>query len=102
MDTEQFNKMMSALEEKASIFVDAMSQIEDSSKNVPGKAAMTTNVKTGTTKEEAPKATLDDLYTVLQSVDGKLSLIQESTTTISDYVEEVRSSNVKLREKKKE
>jgi hypothetical protein len=99
MDSDQFEKMMSALESKAKIFVGVMNDLNsDESYN---------NLKTGTSSIKSPgstsekQATITDLYNIMSSVDRKLSYIAKSNDNVSKYVDEIRTSDITLKKDKK-
>jgi hypothetical protein len=100
MDSEQFEKMMNALEDKAKIFVDVMNDIDGSSIEVGkgSKAASLSTINTISKSNRQPK-NMDDIFAIMQSVDSKLSTIAKSNDNLSKYVDEIRSSDIGIRKK---
>ena len=102
MDSDQFEDMMDALEEKAAIFVDVMNDLDKKSPEKVqkgAKSAPTSAVKSGS-KTGPPAKSMDDLFRVMQSVDQKLASIAKSNDNLSKYVDEIRSSDIDLKGKK--
>ena len=99
MDSDQFEKMMSALEDKAKIFVGVMNDLD------AGESS--NNLKTGTSAVKTPtaasekQATITDLYNIMSSVDRRLSSIAKSNDNVSKYVDEIRTSDTTLKKDKK-
>lgn len=95
MDSDQFENMMDALEEKASIFVDIINDIDksDSERVKKGtKAGVTSTIKTST-KNTPVEKNMNDIYSVMVSVDQKLSFIVKSNDNLSKYVDEIRGDS---------
>lgn len=99
MDSDQFEKMMDSLEEKASIFVDIINDLDSETTKVSKgtKAVGGIGVKTG--KSGGTTATMDDLMQIMSSVDRRLASIARSNDNLSKYVDEIRTSDVSLRRK---
>jgi hypothetical protein len=102
MDSDQFEDMMDALEDKAEIFIDIMNDLDTSSAEKVqkgAKAATVTPVKSGAKAGPPPKS-MDDLFKVMQSVDQRLASIAKNSDNLSKYVDEIRSSDIDLKKKK--
>lgn len=90
MDSEQFEKMMDALEDKAKILVDVMNDVqEDTSKS--NKAPLST-VRTGGSKV-TPQKTLDDVYNIMSQMQRDTASIAKSSDKLSKYVDEIRGGD---------
>jgi X-X-X-Leu-X-X-Gly heptad repeat protein len=99
MDSDQFEKMMNALEDKAKVFVDVINQLDKGEKKEAGKgtkAAPSPQVKTAT-KTGQPAKTMNDLYSIMKQVDSRLASISESSDNISKYVDEIKSGDLNLK-----
>ena len=82
MDSEQFENMMDALEEKASTLVDVINQIEE---GVNGS-----EIKISTVGEKG--ATMDDLIKVMNRMDARLGQIAATNNNISSYVNQLKAN----------
>jgi hypothetical protein len=103
MDSDQFESMMDALEDKAQIFVDVMNDLDKSGpEKVKGgtKGAPAVQVKSTSTQSGPKTRTMNDLYAIMQQVDQKLGNIAKSNDNMSKYVDEIRSSDIDLKKKK--
>lgn len=103
MDSDQFEDMMDALEDKAQIFIDVMNDLDKSEpEKVKGgtKGATTGQVKGKAAPAGPPAKTMNDLYTIMQQVDQKLANIAKTNDNMSKYVDEIRSSDIDLKKKK--
>lgn len=99
MDSDQFESMMSALEDKAKVFVDVINELDKGEKKAAtkgAKAAPSPQVKT-TGKAGAPAKTMNDLYSIMQQVDLKLASISKSSDNISKYVDDIKGGDLKLK-----
>jgi phage-related protein len=96
MDSEQFSKMMDALEDKSKILLDVMENVSKRTEKSEGSVSMVTPVKTGGTSTPAGKS-IDDLYNIMAMADQKLGSIQKSNENVSKYINEIRSGEVKLK-----
>ena len=101
MDSDQFEKMMNALEDKAKIFVNIMNDIESSNEPITkgtkgaGGSLIKQNIKGGDQQK-----TINDLYGVMVSVNQNLSTIAKSNDNLSKYVDEIRGGDLSLKKKK--
>jgi phage-related protein len=96
MDSEQFSKMMDALEDKSKILLDVMENVSKRTEKSEGSISMITPVKTGGTSASTGKS-IDDLYNIMVMSDQKLGSIQRSNENVSKYINEIRSGEVKLK-----
>lgn len=101
MDSDQFEKMMDALEDKAKIFVDVMNDIDGSSReSARGSRGNLSSIKTGG-KSSTEEKSINDLFNVMSRMDAKLGHIAKSNDNVSSYVDEMRTgSGINLRKKK--
>ena len=100
MDSDQFESMMDALEDKAKIFVGVMNDMTSSEEVKKGsKGASLGQVKSSQGSTTKAK-TMDDLFNVMNSVNQQLSSIARSNDNLSKYVDEIRSSDIDLKRKK--
>jgi len=102
MDSEQFNSMMDALEEKASVFVDVINELDKKTEKAGGgtKAAPSPNIKSGG-GAGVPQKSMSDLYAIMESVDAKLAQIAKSNDNLSKYVDEIRTSDLDIKKGRK-
>jgi hypothetical protein len=102
MDSEQFTEMMDALEEKAKIFVKVINELESEAKEgKPGKDSTSgVNVKSGGGEKRAPEKTMSDLYSIMESIDVKMTELVASNDNLSKYVDEIRSDDLDLKKKR--
>ena len=103
MDSDQFEKMMDALEDKAQIFIDVMNDLDKSGpEKVKGgtKGAPSGQVKGKGAPTGPPERTIGDLYSIMQQVNQNLTNIASSNDNMSKYVDEIRSSDIDLKKKK--
>ena len=89
MDSDQFEKMMDALENKAGIFVKIMQDLEGSS-NAKEKSFGTLNSVKG---NKSTGATTDDVLNTLLSIDGKMGKMITYSKSCVDIMEEIRNNN---------
>jgi hypothetical protein len=97
MDSDQFEKMMDALEDKAQIFIDVMNDLDKSGpEKVKGgtKGAPSGQVKGKGAPTGPPERTIGDLYSIMQQVNQNLTNIASSNDNMSKYVDEIRSSDI--------
>jgi ribosome-binding factor A len=99
MDSDQFEKMMSALEDKAKIFVGVMNDL-DAGETSQGLKTSTSAVKSGVGSNNNQR-TINDLYSVMASVDSRLASIAKSNDNVSKYVDEIRTGESPLKKDKK-
>ena len=99
MDSDQFEKMMSALEDKAKIFVGVMNDLDGGESK--GLKTGTSAVKTPSGGTANNQKTINDLYLVMSSVDASLSSIAKSSGNVSKYVDEIRTGESPLKRDKK-
>jgi hypothetical protein len=99
MDSDQFEKMMSALEDKAKIFVGVLNDL-DAGESTKGLKAGTSAVKPGGSTGDNQR-TINDLYSVMASVDSRLASIAKSNDNVSKYVDEIRTGESPLKKDKK-
>ena len=85
MDSDQFTKMMDALEEKAGIFVKVIEQLDEA-----GKGSTFGNVLPSVGGGGA-KANNDDILQVLNSIDSKMSIVANSCGTFVSYINQLRT-----------
>jgi phage-related protein len=96
MDSEQFSKMMDALEDKSKILLDVMENVSKRTEKSEGARSTVTPVRTGGAAAATGKS-IDDLYNIMVMADQKLGSIQRSNENVSKYVNEIRSGEVKLK-----
>lgn len=96
MDSEQFNKMMDALEEKTSIFVDVINDLESKSDN-KSKASGTkmTGVKSPEAKDS--QRNINDLFDVMSAIDSKMGAIVGYNSEFSSYISEIRTGDLQIK-----
>ena len=99
MDSDQFEKMMSALEDKAKIFVGVMNDLDGGESK--GLKTGTSAVKTPSGGTANNQKTINDLYLVMSSVDASLSSIAKSSGNVCKYVDEIRTGESPLKRDKK-
>jgi hypothetical protein len=99
MDSEQFSKMMDALEDKSKILLDVMENTTKRAEKPEGNRQTITPIKSGSVAGN-PAKSMNDLFMVMQSVDQKLASIAKSNDNLSKYVDEIRSSDIDLKGKK--
>jgi hypothetical protein len=99
MDSDQFKEMMDALEDKAKIFVDTINQLESATKEEPKKAGgqPLTKVKSG--EKKPAERSITDLFTVMESIDNKMSELVSSNDNLSKYVNEIRDEDSKIKKR---
>lgn len=93
MDSDQFESMMDALEDKAGTLVDVINKIED---GVSGKEI---RISTGSNEKGA---TMDDLVKVMNRMDARLGQIASTNNNISNYVNQLKAntkSNASIKSK---
>lgn len=100
MDPEQFKSMMTQLEEKGGVLVDALQDLESKEAAPTGKGAPSPQVKTGGGAPAAPQRTMSDLYSIMESVDAKLASIDKSSDKLSKYVDEIRGDDPLVKKRK--
>ena len=96
MDSDQFEKMMDALESKAGIFVKIIEQLEEES--TKNKTYGTVNNVKSTTATKT--ATNDDILGALISIDGKMSKVIANTGNMVTIFDELRGNNNSIKQKK--
>ena len=96
MDSTQFTSMMDALENKTEGFINVLNEM---SKGGGGMEKVKTSEVRPATNQ--PQRTMDDLFRVMSSVDAKMSMVVSSSNNISSYINQVRSGEVVLDDKKK-
>jgi len=103
MDSDQFEDMMDALEDKAQIFIDVMNDLDKSGpEKVKGgtKGAPAAQVRGKAAPTGPPAKTMGDLYSIMQQVNQNLANIAKTNDNMSKYVDEIRSSDIDLKKKK--
>jgi X-X-X-Leu-X-X-Gly heptad repeat protein len=103
MDSDQFEDMMDALEDKAQIFIDVMNDLDKSApEKVKGgtKGAPAAQVRGKAAPTGPPAKTMGDLYSIMQQVNQNLANIAKTNDNMSKYVDEIRSSDIDLKKKK--
>jgi predicted nucleic acid-binding Zn-ribbon protein len=83
MDSEQFESMMDALEEKASTLVDVINQIDE---GVSGKELKISS------ESDKKGATIEDLIKVMNRMDSRLGQIAATNNNISNYVNQLKAN----------
>lgn len=99
MDSDQFESMMSSLEDKAKVFVDVINELDKGEKKEAKKgtkAAPSPSIKT-TSKPGVASRTMNDLYSIMQQVDSKLAKISQTNDNISKYVDEIKGGDMNLK-----
>ena len=100
MDSDQFEKMMDSLEDKAKIFVNVMNDLESSEQVGRGTKAASLSSISSSTGTNTPTKSIDDLFGIMQSVDARLAVIARSNDNLSKYVDEIRGSDLDIKKKK--
>jgi hypothetical protein len=100
MDSDQFEKMMDSLEDKAKIFVNVMNDLESSEQVGRGTKAASLSSISSSTGTNTPTKSIDDLFGIMQSVDARLAVIVRSNDNLSKYVDEIRGSDLDIKKKK--
>ena len=100
MDSDQFESMMDALEDKAKIFVGVMNDMTSSEEVKKGSKGASLGLIKSVGGKPSQERTMNDLFNVMSSVNQKLSLIAKSNDNLSKYVDEIRSSDIDLKKKK--
>ena len=88
MDSDQFNNMMDALEDKSKVFVDVLKELEEGTSN--------TEISIGTkggSKSSGPST--KDILDVMYRIEGRLGQIAASSANLSSYVNEIRGKSSK-------
>lgn len=85
MDSDQFTKMMDALEEKAGIFVKVIEQLDEAGKGSTFGSVLPSVGGGGA------KANNDDILQVLNSIDSKMSIVANSCGTFVSYINQLRT-----------
>lgn len=98
MDSEQFEKMMDALEDKAQIFVDVINELEGTTSK--GSRPSISSVKTGSSKGSSSEKSMTDVYNMLSAMNVKLTSIDKSSKNLSGILDEIRTSDTNLKKKK--
>lgn len=91
MDPAQFDVVMDSLDKKGRVLSDVINQLESTD------IKTTVQVKTPGGASQ-PTKTMDDLFSVMTSIDARLSAISTSSNNISNFVNEHRAgSNIDLK-----
>jgi phage-related protein len=94
MDSDQFEKMMDTLESKSKTLFDAVNSI---TKEESVTQSSSVSIKSPTQATNQPS--LKDVLEVMARMDGKLQQIVKSNDNLSKYVDEIRTSDLKVRKK---
>ena len=94
MDPDMFDDMLSKLEDKAGVFVDAINEIDSK----PEDAKKPASVNAGKGAKAAPDPNQQRMIQLLAAMDAKLGTIAKNSGTLADYTNELRtSSGVKVK-----
>ena len=94
MDPDMFDDMLSKLEDKAGVFVDAINEIDAK----PEDAKKPASVNAGKGAKAAPDPNQQKMIQLLAAMDAKLGTIAKNSGTLADYTNELRtSSGVKVK-----
>ena len=88
MDPDAFEDMLEKLEEKAGVFTDIISDMNDASE---GKKSIS-GVKTGGITSTKTDQTQKQMLQILAAMDSKLGTIARNSSTLADYTNELRTS----------
>ena len=94
MDATQFNELMDAFEERASVLVDTINSLDSDVAEAEAKSAGSTGpaVKKPSAGTATATPSMTEALDLLRRIEGRLAMIANSTNNVSAYVSQLRAA----------